>query len=661
MAAKTYIALPDDKEKLAEIIHAHVMREEALMNYRRLRWFLGHAYLVLGARRFKLFDPLTGGLRWDYFDEEGKFEYQSQRLQSILAKNTGRLEAMDLAPMISKEGWTLAAMRERAMGQAIADSIVSSQQIDGGVKKQFSHILATLGACGICGHLEDHPTIGLASDLEVVHPRELYPFPSLGQDYSKVCGMVRQHSVSLDWVKEQYGKSNVTPETLNKMFVFKRRPGESINDETLNQGIGEDVRFMGLPSSPTIKEESLVCRINETWVQGLRGTVTRYCVTSGHHTLYDEKLDGQEVYPETHMARFMENGSFHGIGLFDLLFSSVREHERLLKSVYNNTRDFDKYGAVVLPQGQMNAGPMMKETGKGLKILFWAPDQLEASFNPFVITPHNAGDAPGKVSMLAANEIEQINPLRDLIEEKGRVDSALGLQILDEKINQAMNNATSSIQACFGGVYRELVRKAAKSMVDSQRAIPVSRLTLDLVGANIDFMAGTVSFANNPLPNISRLHFGVREANPRSKVARKQEAITLLQQGATDPGRLLLLGLVEGLDLAIFSEPEKAAVESITMDILALYGDGITPGRIRVAAFSSRPDIQSLLLEAFMSGPYLKQASFEVRKAFKEFRDAHLEFNGMMLPDAVPTPEDAAIFGQLPAGQPQSQEMMANA
>lgn len=654
MAKSKYVELPTDPDVLAETIHSHVLREEATMNYRRLRWYIAYVYVALGARKFNLYDPLTGGIRWSYFDEDGKIEYTSTRLQSILAKNTGRLEAMDLAPMVSKEGWTLGALRERGVSQAIADSLISLQQL-AHIKKLFNHPFALLGCAGVCGHLVDHPTIGLIGDLEVVHPREIFPFPSLGQDYSKICGKIRQHVVSLKWLEERYGKSVTTAENQKKMVILKRRPGEPLQDDGSQTASGDDLKFFSTPYVPKTNEEELVARINETWVEGPRGTCVRYCITSGGYTIDDQDLEGQEVYPEMQVARFMENGTFHGVGLFELMFPATREHERLLKSLYNNIRDIDKYGVVVLPQGQMHQGAFLKDTGKGLKIAYWAPDQMEAPFNPFVIQPFNAGDAPGKVSMVAANEIEQVNPLRDLIEEKGRVDSALGLQILDEKINQAMNNSTTAIQACFGDVYRELVRKAAKEMVDSSRAIPVTRLTLDLVGVNVDFQQGTVSFADNPMPNVSRLQFGVREANPRSKVARKQEAISLLQLQATDPLRLTLLGLNEALDFALYAEPEKAAFESIVMDILVLYGDGVTPGRVRIGDFSSKPDIQLVVLESFMSGPYLKMASFEVRNAFKQYRDALIQFSGMMLPSAVPTPEDMAIFGQMPGqqGQPQ--------
>ena len=95
-------------------------------------------------------------------------------------------------------------------------------------------------------------------------------------------------------------------------------------------------------------------RIRELWLTGHRNTVTRYVVTSGDYVIVDEDYADVEVYCPIGIARFIETGSFYGAGLFDLLFSISREMEKLLKSLFNNIRDMDQYGILVLPQGQFN-------------------------------------------------------------------------------------------------------------------------------------------------------------------------------------------------------------------------------------------------------------------------------------------------------------------
>ena len=187
---------------------------------------------------------------------------------------------------------------------------------------------------------------------------------------------------------------------------------------------------------------------------------------------------------------------------------------------------------------------MLRDVGKGLRYMTYSKDALMGEdFKPIVISPHNSGDAPGKVAGFARDVMKQLSPIQDLIAEKGRVDSASGLQFLDDQLNRAMTNPTSGLQRAFGQMYKSTVSAATRHIVVSNPSLPVNKLTRDLAGAVIDSKTSTVNFKENPIPNMSQISFAVREVNPKSELARKQEAIQLLDKRLTDPTGIKLFAL----------------------------------------------------------------------------------------------------------------------
>jgi hypothetical protein len=90
-----------------------------------------------------------------------------------------------------------------------------------------------------------------------------------------------------------------------------------------------------------------VARIRELWINGPRDTCVRYVVSSGNEILVDESYDDAAMYCPLGWARFMDTGTFYGAGLFDLLFGICRQAEHMMKSLFNNIRDTDRYGRTV--------------------------------------------------------------------------------------------------------------------------------------------------------------------------------------------------------------------------------------------------------------------------------------------------------------------------
>jgi hypothetical protein len=78
-----------------------------------------------------------------------------------------------------------------------------------------------------------------------------------------------------------------------------------------------------------------------------------------------------------------------------------------------------------------------------------------------------------------------------------------------------------------------------------------------------------------------------------------------------------------------------------------LYGDGKTPGQIIVTPQTSKPDMQIRVLNAFMAGPTMAVAEAAVQDAFISYHKTLMGFMGLVLPNALPNPDDMAMLGQL--------------
>jgi hypothetical protein len=643
------IALPKNPKALAHVIRRHADRCEMQLMYRRTNWLLAWYYLN-GYRRFDVFDPVSGQLSPHLLDKEGNMEFQSQDLLFAINQVAGRIQSMDLRLRTETQANSIDGMRSKAMSQIIGDATINENTVER-VKEEYAWMFACLGFAGITGHVVDHPTIGLTTDLEVIHPRELFPFPLTGQDVTKMQGIVRQRWMTVKKLEEIYGAKKIKT-NLEDMEWFEADPGEpwperdGIRDVTYWTGSRSDSSTMG---SSAEKDEYIgVVKVRELWLLGANNTVSRYVVTSGDVVLQDDDLSSVEAYCPIGWSRFFNNGTFHGAGMFDLLFSTHRNLERLSKALFNNVMDLDRYGVLVLPQGQMNQNQILRDVGRGLRVMFWQPDALVEGFKPFSITPHNAGDMPGRVAQFAREAMNAVNPIQDLIKEKGRVDSASGLQFLEEQMTRTLTTPTNGVVRAWGDMYRSLIQTVTSKLTMSRRALPVGALTLDLAGAVIDPESLTVSFTNNPLPDLARVNFSIRALTPKSTVARKQEALELWQRGVNkDPVAFNLFAIKEGLDFAMWMDEDKAAYEMAVRAILMVYGDGREPGKMILTPHTTKPDIVLRVLNSFVTGPAMSVASASVHNAMKQFRSTLINFMGLSLPAAVPNPDDAAMLSQM--------------
>lgn len=631
--------LPKGKP-LAQLIDAHVLRMEVPLRRRITRWLLAH-YYSQGYRRFDVVNPTLGHVASYELDKDGRIPLQVQEMLSIMSRVVGQLTALDVRPDVNRQGNSISAIRDRAVGQILMDSGIDEQQLES-KKPLLAEIVAMLGCAALHMGCIDDDTVGLTLDPEVVHPSEILPFPSISFDKTKVTGIIRQRYVPMKWLQKTLGKKSLPKEDMD---WCRKQIGEDVNvadDGTLSP---LPITSRSEPLGPSDKEYYEAVRIRELWVEGPRMTCRRYCITSGEASLLDEDFGGRERYTPIHKIGFMPNGSFWDAGLFDLLLTVAREFEKCVSHLVNTTYDLDEFPVLVMPSGQLNERKMFTRGDRNLKVL---TASLEArysggsDFRPMVIEPPSRGDQAGRTAAFLSGILDKQNPVPDLIRQKGRGDSLPFMQFLDEEAKKSTGYCTQSITAAFGAAYKYGLCAMTQKVAESPRPISVRNVTLGLAGAVIDWNANQITFTQNPIPDVSRLTFGTMETSPRSSAIRKREVVEMFQLHQ-DWERFVLTALEEGLDFGMWVNDYQAAYETVRMDLLTLYGDGQRSGQVVISPHTTNPEFMLKVANGFLASPIVRAASVTVQNNLIKYRKALMAYIGSILPEPVADPYDTAL------------------
>lgn len=638
--ASNAVKLPKDRESLARVIRDHVIREETRMAMLSAKWDL-FTYYIAGYRRFTGFDAYGGRVSSFFLDEQGRWQSQLQDVLVAINRVKGVLVGLNVRPSVRREGDALMAIREAASARILADYGTSSAHLDE-VKDDFLDLYIRLGFAGIHSRIDDSATVGLTADHEVVHPREIIPFPSLGLDRTKTCGRVRRRYIDINELASEYGNS--IKSHVNMMDVVRRRIGDSNPDERREVSSGPSsfgAQRVGKPSS----DEYLAVKFVQLWMNGPRDTCSRYVSSSRDHIFEDVDYEarGVEMYHSLNYQRFVDNGTFHGAGLCDLLYSVARELEHTIKSLTSNFRDLSRYPITLIPAGLISERKVMKEDGTDLKFVTYQPESSLAantrSIRPITISPHMLGtEIPGRTAAFLRDIVDAYNPASDLVRDKGRIDSLPGLQFLDEQAKQPLTTAISGVGRVFSAAHRYTTQQIAARLVESPRPIPVSRLDLGLIGAVINFEDSTVEFSRNPLPNLSRLSFSIQSLTTSGESLKKQEAMFLVERGVSDRNSLILYAMREGIQLAMYLDGEEAAYRTAIFNILALFGDGESNQPIWISPHTERPDLQLRVLDAFLGAPEFRVARPDIINDFFTYRESLLAGMRQFVPQQIPDP-----------------------
>lgn len=649
--ATTGYRLPKNSGALAEMLRKHVAREGSRSVIARLKWEIYELYIA-GFRRFEAINWRTGTFNPFWLADDGKLEPQTAEILLEANRVIGMLSGMDLRPAVNRASDSLDDIRHAATARVIAAATLTEKQLIQ-MRSALLDNLVMLGCGGLHCVEETMPDGSAGYDVEVVHPRELLPFPSVGYDKNKAQGKVRVRWVSLDYLVDKFGSS--IKKRVSKMYAREVAIGSSMDgrmwdDTVLLRSYREPMRDGSSPE-PTME---VMVRLNELWTEGVAGTVCEYALTSGDEVL--DRVDYESLprpyYCPLTVVRFLQSSSWYGAGYVDVLFSEVREFERLLKDVINNVRDLDRYPVTVLPHGQINERKQFKDDNRTLRFITVKPELTlmgggTSLTRPMTISPHNAGaDLPGKTAQFFMSMMDRHKMIPDLLEEKGRVDSAQGLKFLDNVSKETMTVPTRNIVEGVGDVYRYMTSEAVTRIVNAADArVPVSGIDLGLAGAVIDFRRGELVTSNMPVVDVSRLNFGVRGTELRNDAVFVQESLEYIKLGVEDPQEFRLACVKNGVRSSLDLDGDKAAYLTVVENILTIVGDGETPGPVAfVHPHMEKPELQLRVLNEFLGGPVVRRCSNKVVNLLLAYKQSLTYFMGAVLPQMVPDAADIALM-----------------
>jgi hypothetical protein len=631
--------LPKDDVVLANMIANQVSISETNSSVKKTMWLLAWYYLQ-GFRNFRVVNTATGVVLANYDVGEGTISsYRSSDLLFLITQVAGRIQGMDTSPVVKAQGNALGVVRSRATASAILSAILNPQEL-AKVNDVASWIFTCLGSVGIHTVVEQHPTMSLICTQEVVHPLELHPWPALDEDLTKQRGLIRNHWVPYLKLVEMFGRKVAS--NLEEMDYVEREEAPSARNSsntsagTLSGSLPTEIGAL----TDKDREKLRYVRISQLWTDGPGGTVSEYVVSSGDFIIFRQDYSDREVYcPLTH-ARFFNDGTFHGSGMFNLMFSLHRKLEAMAAQLFKNVEATEGHGILVLPMGQWDNKVVLRDLGNGLRALPWAPDPGQEQVRPFHIAPATTGEGPGRIASMAREMLKELSPVRDLIDEKGRVDSAAGLAALSESMAQSMTTPTAGVIRLFSSSYRTAVQQATALLAQGEFSIAIQTLTLDLAGALIDPQDQTVRFPRNPLPRMGHLQFGIKSTSPRSEQVRKNEMLALFERGIeTDPLKFKLYAIKENLDFPLLIDAERSAMESATLACLLLFGDGVENNQVVLTPITTEPIVWLYVVDSFTNQTIFQGADPKIVDDFMELRQFLLTNMGAVIPPGAPSLE----------------------
>jgi hypothetical protein len=459
--------------------------------------------------------------------------------------------------------------------------------------------------------------------------------------------------VPIEYIQSRYGKKTVA-KNRDKMDIWQTTHGNhgivhphygslsATSAPAAFEGMSANSRDMTKGMKNEYQE---MVELREVWLDGPNGTCKRYIVQMGEWIAEDKDFMNEVYYCPLICDRLIDTGSPYGYGLCDMLMPLNREAESMLSKLFENVRDLDRFGILMLPQGTFDHKTKFHETQHGLTVGYWEPEAWYGQIRPFEVRPNNSGDAPGRTAAMAEQISDSYAPIPAVTqgEAPGRVDSASALQFLGEQANNLNRGGIKALNNIFGKGYQACLQQAILKL-GRDKPIPIRVIDQSLLGLVVDPQTGGMSLSKNPVPSSASLQFGIRETEPRNILGRKSELLELHQRQIITTQQLLLTNVKERLDLPIYAPEIEAALRKAEMDAVILFGDGETPGEITGNPIQDVAWVHLTVITSIMATPEFAASGPDIQKIFGERKRDLLDDLGMTLPGGGPPPDDAAML-----------------
>lgn len=674
------VHLPKGGKELVDALDAELNPAETEANVHLTAHKIIDAYLQ-GIRRFKVFDRFTGNMAAAFENAKGELELRYEEIVQIYLAEVGRYLKSDLSPIATKKGESLDALRKAGIANATLGALGAKLPR---TKLQRRIIVPFLkyGTVGI-NHVETGKK-GMPDLLEVVPPRQLRGFPAFVDGLENIYGIARKRWVPLEWavtrMKELY-KAKLPINDAESKLNARDIPWGTIPPEQQSEyGESATTGAIWSPRRNDVLGTAISKNGNEYYTDGNRKDgmgrmyvpleeiyilddsqefVCRFIIKIGDTIVHDEDFEkaGLEVLCPLHVARHTDTGKFFARGFIAPLIPMNDQIEKMLANLFKNIAELDMFGTLFVPGG---SGIDLKKwrTGKRPKVEKFEPDPLSPNMQPFNLTPFNAGMAPARIAEIAQGNMQRLSGQGPFLrgETSGRVDSAAGLGFLFNTGNIGLGLPANGLADAFAGVYSRMLQ-VAKDRMQPGDHIEMAVTDDSIAGVIINPQDGTLSLAENPIPNPWEVNIDVKDRTPRDRDVRKQELLDLHQRQLVDDTRFWVTAFQENLDFPGAPRELWETWRKAVWQIIMLFRDGKVPGTIQIGEHTQNPDIQLIALQEFMSKIEFSLAAPEVREAFEAWKVSLEVAAGKNFPAGLPSPEMVAQGVQ--PGQPTGISMAA--
>lgn len=656
--SKIYLPAPSMKREVQQTLNFHVAGSMQELHQKSIFWTFTHWFLQ-GMRNFRL-RSLTGGgsPSLTFSDNKGRKRVRFEQALVDFSVEMGRIQGIDLSPMVvRKRGLGLGGIRDESVSQALLDHLWSIWNSPA-FKTNKAYMLAAYGTSAqILLPPQAKHKHRWEPELRLIAPWEILPMPSgaVGNDQTGMIGW--KQYVALDWLKENFknlgklpSKDNPDLETIQAAYGAKLHTTDA---PTVNYpgayGIGP-VSYTDVqrPANSNLESGTEYVELRQFWTVNDDYTTDRYILQLGmmkptidiDYTSdeWQDKLQGTLPICPLTVDRYREVGSFWGRGFADVIIPIYREVEYLFADYVANLRDADRLRALAIP----NSMDMNLTSLDGLvrnKILAWSPDPNAPSAHPEILSPPNTGDGLGKAIGLMAQMGQALTGQGPLLqgEAPGRVEGGPGLAIVAEAQNTGLVSLGESLNASMTGIYkaalgytRHMQDLNQKLDLGIQFSIQLHRMDSLPLGLKLDQESGEISVTDLRLPDPRLIQTSIRAKSPRSKTS-VLAALNEMHQAhriTTTDWRIAVE--LEGLDLPLVDRTDFVNYETAKLEVLVLYGDGETPGKITTHPETENHVIHYMVIAEVCASTAYRAASKAVRRKLLSHKQYHESQLGLL-------------------------------
>jgi len=187
--------------------------------------------------------------------------------------------------------------------------------------------------------------------------------------------------------------------------------------------------------------------------------------------------------------------------------------------------------------------------------------------------------------------------------------------------------------------------------------IQLTRVDDAVAGVVLDPTTGEVSLESNGLPWPHEIEMTVQSVSPTPPEAKLQQLMGFLQNGMISQEEFWIGVFREGIEMPSVKKNIEAAVEKAQLNHIVLFGDGQKPGEIFFEPEADMVQIFLLMLSDFMQKTMWSFADPTVQIKFLEYKELLLGRAPGVVPEGVPTLEEASVQAQALSEQAQQQQL----